>query len=70
MIQSVGYTDEGSVFTKMVLEINEQPTLVTMHMTQNNAKKFAGDLLDAADKAQGAKNDERDSQNTDKISAA
>lgn len=70
MIQAVGYTDDGAVFTRMVLNIEDRPMSVTMHMTQENARKFAGDLQHAADRAQGADKDERDSQDADKSGTA
>lgn len=66
MIQAVGYTDEGTIFTRMQIEIDEQPMLVTMHLKPEDARKFAGDLNNAVDTLQGAKDNERDSQDADK----
>lgn len=69
MIQAVGYTDEGTVFAKMVLKVEDQPYNVTLHMKPDDARKFAGDLNSAADAMLEAEH-ERDSQNADQSSAA
>ena len=49
MIDAVGYTEDRQVFVRMLLTVNDEPMSGMLTMKPEAARKFAHDLVDAAD---------------------
>lgn len=51
MIDSVGYTDDGKVWLRILSTINNEPMAGVLTVTPDNARKIADSLMTAADTA-------------------
>jgi hypothetical protein len=52
MIESIGYTSDGQVWIRMVLDVNGEKMTGTLMMKAAFAREIAGKLVEAASKAE------------------
>jgi hypothetical protein len=64
MIESIGYTGDGQVWVRMVLEVNGQGMTGTLMLKPAFARDISQKLIEAAEKAETAVPDVRNSANT------
>jgi hypothetical protein len=64
MIESIGYTGDGQVWLRMVLDINGQGMTGTLMLKSPFAREVAKKLIEAAEKAEMVAPDVRNSANT------
>ena len=72
MIDGIGYTEDGQVWMRLVIEINGQRGNGTLILKPDFAREVAKSLITSADKAAGfipEKTNERDSPNPDQSGA-
>jgi len=55
MIESVGYTVDGVVWIKLVMEVEGQKSMGVLTMTPQMTREVTKTLLEAADKAETAR---------------
>lgn len=63
MIETVGYTNDGQVWVRMILNVNGEQMTGTLMLKPEFARQVAKHLVDSADKAEGSIEDVRDSTN-------
>lgn len=64
MIETIGYTNDGQVWVRMILNVNGEPMTGTLMLKPEFARQVAGNLIESADKAEASNEDVRNSANT------